>query len=275
MTRYALCVEYDGSGFNGWQRLSKLGNPDADVPRSVQASLETALAKVADAPIDTVCAGRTDTGVHGLAQVVHFDSDAQRDPRAWTLGVTGNLPPQVSALWCQPVSNEFNARFSAVARRYRYRIVNRISRPGYQRRFLSWERRPLDAQVMHEAAQVLIGERDFSAFRSSQCQATHARRNLQFLRVSRQHQQVIVDVQANAFLHHMVRNLVGSLMMVGAGERDARWLEQVLESQDRNLAGPTAPPNGLSFIGPLYPAHWNLPADVTWNDDIEKGFAFA
>ena len=275
MTRYALAVEYDGSGFSGWQRLSKLGAPEADVPRSVQAALEAALQGVANAPVDTVCAGRTDAGVHGLSQVVHFDSDAQRDPRAWTLGVTGHLPPQVAALWCQPVADDFNARFSAVARRYRYRIVNRITRPGFQRRFLSWERRPLDADAMHEAAQALLGERDFSAFRSSQCQATHAWRNLQWLQVRRQHQQVIVDVQANAFLHHMVRNLVGSLMMVGSGERDAQWLHEVMESKDRTLAGPTAPPNGLSFIGPLYPAQWGLPPDVTWTDQIADGFALA
>ena len=272
MTRYALGIEYDGSAFSGWQRLSKLGVVDADVPPSVQSALEQAISQVANAETETVCAGRTDAGVHGLRQVVHFDSEAQRDPRAWMLGVTSCLPPEVAAIWCREVDGEFHARFSAVARRYRYRILNRTVRPAYQRDYLSWERKPLDAGAMHEATQALLVENDFSAFRSSQCQATHAMRELQYIDVRREGECVVVDVQANAFLHHMVRNIVGSLLVIGAGEAPVEWMGELLAGRDRTVAGPTAPPNGLTFVGPLYPSQWNLPPRVTLQADPAAGF---
>ena len=162
-----------------------------------------------------------------------------------------------------PVADDFNARFSARARRYRYRILNRSARPGLQRQYLGWERMPLDADAMHEAAQVLRGERDFSAFRSVQCQATHARRNLHEVSVRRDDDEVVVEVQANAFLHHMVRNIVGSLLVVGRGERPEGWIGELLTGRDRTVAGPTAPPDGLVFVSPLYPAEWGLPSEVT------------
>ena len=273
MTRYALGIEYDGSAFSGWQRLSKLGVTDADVPPSVQSALEQALSQVANTATETVCAGRTDAGVHGLRQVVHFDSDAQREPRAWMLGVTSCLPPQVAAVWCRTVNPEFHARFSAVARRYRYRILNRTVRPAYQRDYLSWERRPLDAAVMHEAAQALLGENDFSAFRSSQCQATHAMRQLQYIAVRREGESVVVDVQANAFLHHMVRNIVGSLLVIGSGDAPVEWMRELLAGRDRTVAGPTAPPNGLTFVGPMYGSEWDLPQSVTIQANAAAGFA--
>jgi len=160
------------------------------------------------------------------------------------------------------VADDFNARFSARARRYRYRILNRGARPGLERQYLGWERMPLDADAMHEAAQALPGERDFSAFRSAQCQATHARRNLQDISVTRAGDEVVVEVQANAFLHHMVRNIVGSLLVVGRGERPVGWIAELLEGRDRTVAGPTAPSAGLLFLGPKYPPHWNLPAEA-------------
>ena len=255
--RYALGVEYDGGGFQGWQGLGPSGPP------TVQATLEQALSSVADQQITVTCAGRTDAGVHAECQVVHFDSTALRDPRAWTLGVTGRLPPQVCVRWCVPVPLEFNARFSARARRYRYRLVNRQVRPALYRQTLSWERRPLDAGAMHRAAQALLGENDFSSFRSVQCQALHARRELQAISVARHGEVVEVQVQANAFLHHMVRNIVGSLLLVGAGEKPEAWIGQLLALRDRTQAGPTAPPQGLVFVGPLYPDQWQLPAEVT------------
>lgn len=255
--RYALGVEYDGSEFKGWQQLGESGCP------SVQASLQEALSWVADAPISVVCAGRTDAGVHGECQVVHFDSDVARTPRSWVLGTTTRLPPSICVRWCVPVADDFHARFAARARRYRYRLLNRQVRPALYRQTLSWERRALDADAMHAAAQALLGENDFSSFRSIQCQALHARRELQSIRVTRQGEVVEVEVQANAFLHHMVRNIVGSLILVGAGEKTVPWIGELLAVRDRNQAGPTAPPQGLVFVGPLYPDNWQLPPEVT------------
>lgn len=260
VTRYALGVEYDGSDFLGWQRLSKPGESD---PGSVQAVLEEALSYVAAAPIQTVCAGRTDAGVHAVCQVVHFDSDAAREPRGWMLGTTSRLPDAVCIRWCVPVADDFNARFSARARRYRYRLLNRSIRPALERKTLAWERRPLDAEAMARAARTLLGEHDFSAFRTVHCQAPHARRDLQALDVRRSGDEVIFEVQANAFLHHMVRNLVGTLLEVGRGDRPETWVGEVLRGRDRTQAGPTAPPQGLVFLGPRYPKEWALPAEVS------------
>ena len=258
--RFALGVEYDGSGFSGWQRLSPAGTHVAD--GSLQTALEIALSKVADARIDTVCAGRTDAGVHARCQVVHFDTDAVRDVRGWVLGTTANLPPAIAVRWCVPVADDFSARFAARARRYRYRILNRGTRPGLEHQYLSWERMSLDADAMRAAAQVLRGEHDFSAFRSVQCQAKHARRDLHDIVVTRHDDEVVVEVQANAFLHHMVRNIVGSLLMVGRGERPVEWVAELLQGRDRSVAGPTAPAAGLLFLGPRYPRQWGLPQDV-------------
>lgn len=258
--RYALGVEYDGSGFLGWQRLSQ---PGVAGEETLQQALETALSVVADHPVVTVCAGRTDAGVHAACQVVHFDSDAARDPRGWMLGATGRLPPAMCVRWCQPVPGDFHARFSARARRYRYTLLNRPVRPALGRQYLAWERRPLDADAMHRAAQALLGEQDFSAFRTVHCQAPHARRELQSIAVRRDGEEISVEVQANAFLHHMVRNIVGSLLVVGRGERPEAWIAELLAGRDRTLAGPTAPPGGLVFLGPRYPPEWGLPAEVT------------
>jgi len=255
--RYALGVEYDGGSFQGWQGLGPLGPP------TVQAALERALSSVADQAINVSCAGRTDAGVHAQCQVVHFDSTATRDPRAWTLGVTGRLPASVCVRWCVPVDAGFHARFSARARRYRYTLLNRTVRPALHRATVAWERRPLDAGAMHRAAQVLLGENDFSAFRTVHCQAPHARRNLQDIQVHRSGETIAIEVQANAFLHHMVRNIVGSLLEVGAGARDEAWIGRLLAGRDRTVAGPTAPPQGLVFLHPLYPSECGLPDEVT------------
>lgn len=252
--RYAMGVEYDGGDFSGWQRLSRHGEPDPEGHPTLQATIEEALSYVAGAPIETVCAGRTDAGVHAAGQVIHFDSPVTRDPRGWVLGTTSRLPPAVCALWCVPVTGDFHARFSARARRYRYSILNRAVRPALQRQWLAWERRPLDADAMDRAAQALIGENDFSAFRTVHCQAPHARRDLQSIRVQRDGDIVSVEVQANAFLHHMVRNIVGSLLVVGRGEQPEGWIAQLLAGRDRTVAGPTAPAGGLVFLGPRYPA---------------------
>ena len=261
--RYALGVEYDGSGYCGWQRLNRRDAPDRRAEPTLQDALEHALSFVAGQPLDTVCAGRTDAGVHAACQVVHFDSDAARTPRNWSLGTTSRLPPAICVLWCVPVADDFHARFSARARRYRYRILNRPVRPALQREYLTWERRPLDADAMHAAAQALVGLHDFSAFRTVHCQAPHARRDLQQIQVRRLGEVVEIEVQANAFLHHMVRNIVGSLLPVGRGEQSPGWIGALLAGRDRALAGPTAPSTGLVFVGPRYPAAWQLPAEVT------------
>jgi tRNA pseudouridine38-40 synthase len=264
--RYAMGIEYDGSEFSGWQRLSKHGESDPEGYVTLQSVIEEALSFVAGAPIGTICAGRTDAGVHAAGQVIHFDSPVQRDPRGWVLGTTSKLPPAMGALWCVPVNDGFHARFSARARRYRYSILNRMVRPALNRQVLTWERRPLDADAMHRAAQALLGENDFSAFRTVHCQAPHARRDLQEITVSREGDVVMVEVQANAFLHHMVRNIVGSLLVVGRGDAPERWVADLLAGRDRTKAGPTAPSNGLVFLGPRYPSEvveqYGLPAHL-------------
>lgn len=262
--RYALGVEYDGSEFHGWQRLTAHG--ESGGPATLQATLEAALGAVAAHPVETICAGRTDAGVHAECQVVHFDSDAPRTPRAWMLGTTSRLPPSMRIRWCAPVAGDFSARFSARARRYRYRLLNHQVRPALGRQWLAWERRPLDVDAMQRAAQQLLGERDFSAFRTVHCQAAHARRELQRLDVAREGDIVSFTVQANAFLHHQVRNMVGSLLEVGTGERPEAWIAEVLEGRDRTLAGPTAPAQGLVFVGPRYPRTWPLPEEVLFDD---------
>ena len=252
--RYAIGIEYDGAGFNGWQRL-------ADAP-SVQAAVEAALGFVVDHPLEVVCAGRTDSGVHASGQVAHFDTEAVRTPFALQQGGNSRLPAGVALLWCQPVPDDFHARYSARARRYRYTVLNRRVRPAMQRDYLTWERHPLDADAMHRAAQALVGEHDFSAFRTVHCQAKHPRRDLHEIGVRREGERVVVEVQANAFLHHMVRNIVGSLLPVGRGEQPEAWPGELLAGRDRTVAGPTAPANGLVFLGPRYPREWGLPGDV-------------
>jgi tRNA pseudouridine38-40 synthase len=194
---------------------------------------------------------------------VHFDSDAPRDARAWVLGTNTRLPDSIRALWMQPVSDDFHARYSARARRYRYSLLIRPVKPAIKRQFLSWSREELDAARMHEAAQKILGEQDFSAFRTVQCQAKHPNRNLHRLDVSREGDTIYFDVQANAFLHHMVRNLVGSLLLIGKGEQPVDWMKTLLDGRDRTVAGPTAPAEGLMFLGALYPPEWGLPEAVT------------
>jgi tRNA pseudouridine38-40 synthase len=253
--RIALGIEYDGTDFLGWQRLAH--------GRSVQGEVEAALSFVAAHPVVVTCAGRTDAGVHARCQVVHFDSAVERSERAWMLGANTNLGHDVAVLWARRVADDFHARFGARARRYRYTILNRPMRAALTARFVTWERVPLDAQRMHAAAQSLLGERDFSAFRSVACQANSPMRNVHEIAVSRHADEVRIEIVANAFLHHMVRNIVGSLLPIGRGERSVEWLEEILRGHDRGAAGPTAPASGLTFIAPRYPAQWNLPPEVT------------
>lgn len=249
--RIALGIEYDGSAFSGWQYQ--------DHSPSVQAVVEAALSKVADQPVRVVCAGRTDTGVHAAEQVVHFDTEVERSLRAWVLGTNANLPKEVVVLWATPVSDEFHARFKACRRRYRYVIYNRPVRPTFLAWRTTWEYRPLDVARMHEAAQALIGEHDFSSYRAQGCQAKSPVRTVTRLEVSRQEELVFIDIEANAFLHHMVRNIAGVLMAIGAGEQPTVWTKEVLEHRQRALGGVTAPPSGLYLMAVEYPAEFQLP----------------
>lgn len=249
--RLAAGVEYDGSGFYGWQRQRQ--SP------TVQASVESALSQVADHPITVHCAGRTDTGVHARCQVIHFDAHVERSERAWVLGSNTRLHPGASLLWVRPVSGDFHARFSARSRRYRYRILNRWVRPALERGRVAWIRHPLDAAVMQEAARHLLGEHDFSSFRAVGCQARSPVRRVTELNVSRQGDEVFIDIQANAFVYHMVRNIAGVLIAIGQGRRPSDWAAEVLAARDRTLAGVTAPPDGLTFIAADYPDYPELP----------------
>lgn len=249
--RYAIGIEYDGSAFLGWQIQRQ--------EPTVQGVLEQALARVADHEARVTCSGRTDTGVHALNQVAHFDSESRRSERSWILGLNSHLPAGVSVLWIREVDDEFHARFSAFARSYRYRILNRWIRPALGHDRLSWCRTPLDADKMHRAAQYLLGEHDFTSFRARACQARHAVREIQAISVRRHENEVCLDVTANGFLYHMVRNIAGSLIRIGAGEAQVEWMQEVLDKQDRTLAAPTAAPEGLYFLGARYPARYALP----------------
>ena len=253
--RIALGIEYDGTDFLGWQRLTH-GN-------TVQGCVESALSFVADTAVEVTCAGRTDAGVHARCQVVHFDTDAQRSERSWVLGANSRLPRSIAVRWARDAGDKFHARYSATARRYRYLILNRPIRPALDARYVAWERVPLDAQAMHDAAQALVGEHDFSAFRAIACQAHTARRNLREISIERDGAYISVEVEANAFLHHMVRNIVGSLLLVGRGEQPQAWIARLLEGRNRDVAGPTASPQGLTLLAPRYAADFGLPEEVT------------
>ncbi|MEO7064973.1 MAG: tRNA pseudouridine(38-40) synthase TruA [Dokdonella sp.] len=253
--RIALGIEYDGTDFFGWQRLSQ--------GRSVQGDVEAALSFVADHPIQVTCAGRTDAGVHARCQVVHFDSNAPRTERAWVHGANSRLAADVALLWAQPVADGFHARFGARTRRYRYLIQNRPIRAALHGRFVTWERVPLDVEAMHGAAQGLLGEHDFTSFRTLACQAKSPIRTIRSIAIMRAGDEISIEIEANAFLHHMVRNIVGSLLPIGRGERTSQWLAEVLQARDRSIAGPTAPATGLTFVAPRYPSEWNLTSEVT------------
>ena len=249
--RYALAVEYNGGGFCGWQRQPHC--------HSVQAELEQALSHIAQTPITVYCAGRTDTGVHARAQIVHFETSETRPLTAWTFGVNSHLDKRVAVHWASPVSDQFHARFSALNRSYRYSLLNRATRPGLRAGMLGWERVQLDTERMHTAAQALIGEHDFSSFRSSECQANHAIREVQAISVSRDGDEVHIDIRANGFLHNMVRIVTGCLLAVGRGEQAVTWIAELLAVKDRTQAGATVSPHGLYFIQPQYPAEFGIP----------------
>lgn len=249
--RLALGVSYRGHGYQGWQ--SQPGG------NTIQDRLEAALASFADRPVTTLCAGRTDAGVHGLNQVVHFDADVHREPFSWVRGTNRYLPRDIAVQWCMPVEDRFHARNSALGRRYAYLLLESPVRPAIEGGMAGWSFRPLDAGAMQAAATLLIGEHDFSAFRSSECQAASPVKQLRRIDIHRRGAYWRFEFDASAFLHHMVRNIMGCLVAVGTGNRPAQWLADVLASRDRDQAAPTFAPDGLYFVGPYYDPRLAIP----------------
>ena len=252
-TRIACRIEYDGSGYNGWQLQPHKGVV------TVQEKLELALSTIATVPVRVHCAGRTDTGVHAFSQVVHFDAPVTRSCKAWVVGGNANLPRDIRMHWAVPVPEDFHARFSAQSRCYRYVIANTAIRSALLLRQVTWHRRDLDALAMHAAAQTLLGERDFSAFQAASCQSMTPMRNVQSIEVKRRGDLVIIEIVANAFLHHMVRNIAGALLAVGDGRKSSEWIVQLMAGRDRSLGVETAPASGLYLVDVQYPRHYTLP----------------
>ena len=253
--RIAIGLEYDGSRFCGWQTQRQ--------GCGVQDAVERALSEIAGETVATTCAGRTDAGVHGLAQVAHFDTGAERPLVAWVRGTNALLPAAVAVTWSRVVSGEFHARYAARSRTYRYVLVNRAVRPAADHGRAGWFHAPLDVDRMQAAARLLLGEHDFSAFRAAECQAKSPVRTIYRLDVVRRGDYVVFDVGANAFLHHMVRNIVGSLVYVGKGAHHPEWVGSLLADRDRAKAAPTFEAAGLYLAGVEYEAHWGLPQAPT------------
>ena len=253
-TRIALGIEYDGSRFLGWQTQPGGG--------TVQDALQAALSGIADEPVSVTCAGRTDRGVHGRGQVVHFDTTAKRPDSAWVRGVNAMLPEAVAVLWSRRVAPDFHARYSALSRSYRYLLLNRPVRPALAARHAGWYHAPLALEPMREAAALLLGEHDFSAFRAADCQAKSPVRTLHELGIERRGESIEFSLRANAWLQHMVRNIVGTLVYVGSGKHPPQWAKQLLQSRDRSLAAPTFGPEGLYLEAVEYAAYWNVPASA-------------
>jgi len=249
--RFAAVVEYDGTAFSGWQFQ--------DGVRTVQDEVEKAIASVADSPVRVTTAGRTDAGVHATGQVIHFDTDVYRDDKAWLRGINSNLPHDVAIHWVGQVDPDFHARFDATGRHYHYVILNRPVRPTFLAKKVCWDYRPLNVKDMQLAAGYLKGEHDFSSFRAAACQAKSPVRDLRKITISTRGNYIVLHVYANAFLHHMVRNIAGVLMTIGAGEQEPVWAKSVLEARDRTQGGLTAPPDGLYLTAVEYPAKATIP----------------
>lgn len=249
--RLALGLSYNGNGYWGWQ-----SQPSG---QTVQDHLERALSAFATQPIRTLCAGRTDTGVHGVMQVVHFDTDIVRDPFSWVRGTNTFLPADIAVQWAQEVPVTFHARGSALGRRYRYILLESAVRPSLEAGRCGWVHLPLNLQAMREAARYVLGEHDFSSFRAAQCQALSPVKTLTQLEITRHGAYWRFDFAANAFLHHMIRNLMGCLVTIGQGKQAPEWMAEVLAARNRIIAAPTFAADGLYFLGPVYAPQWQLP----------------
>lgn len=250
--RVAFGIEYDGSNYRGWQRQQSVN--------SVQECLEHAISKVGNEKIEIQCAGRTDAGVHATGQVIHFDAKNERDMRSWQLGVNSNLPKDIAVQWATQVGDDFHARFTATARRYRYIICNQPQRTAIMPKGLTIVRDRLCEKRMHNAVQALCGEHDFTSFRATDCQSNSPFRTITDIEVFRLNHFVVLDLTGNAFLHHMVRNIMGSLIIIGKGEAPESWMADLLTLKDRKAAGPTAKPYGLYLVDVTYPGEIGLPS---------------
>lgn len=250
--RLALGISYNGHAYEGWQ-----SQPSG---RTVQDRLEHALTQFAAQPVSTVCAGRTDAGVHGLMQVVHFDTALEREEFSWVRGTNRFLPPDIAVQWARPVPDAFHSRACATARRYAYVVLESSVRPSVDAGRVGWVFRPLDAIAMQQAASLLLGQHDFSSFRASACQAKSPVKTISRVDISRRGAYWRFEFQADAFLHHMIRNIMGCLLQVGQGHQEPKWMGQVLAARDRDAAAPTFSPDGLYFLGPVYGPEWNLPS---------------
>ncbi|MEO8154970.1 MAG: tRNA pseudouridine(38-40) synthase TruA [Rhizobacter sp.] len=250
--RLALGICYRGQAYNGWQ-----SQPDG---RTVQDQLESALSRFAAVPVRVMCAGRTDTGVHGLNQVVHIDPPVERELASWVRGTNRYLPSDIAVQWCREVGDDFHARNSAHGRRYAYLLLESAVRPALESGVAGWTHRTLDAQAIRTAADVLLGEHDFSAFRSSECQAASPVKQMRSIGILRRGAYWRFDFDGSAFLHHMVRNIMGCLVAIGSGQRPVPWMQEVLASRSRETAAPTFPAEGLYFVGPYYDARFALPS---------------
>jgi tRNA pseudouridine38-40 synthase len=258
--RIALGVSYHGTPYNGWQ-----SQPDGN---TVQDHLESALSTFADQAVATLCAGRTDAGVHGLMQVVHIDTPVQRDEFSWVRGTNSFLPRDIAVQWARGVPDTFHARASALSRRYVYVLLESPVRPSLEAGRVGWVFRPLDAQAMRQAAGHLLGEHDFTSFRASACQALSPVKTLHRIDISRRGAYWRFDFEGNAFLHHMIRNIMGCLVLIGQGLQPPDWMTQVLAARDRDAAAPTFAPDGLYFLGPRYAPDWGLPEHVPGYDAL-------
>jgi len=252
--KIALGIEYCGSSYFGWQRQA--------IPNSIQEHVETALSKIADQKVNIFCAGRTDTGVHALHQVVHFETDIDRKLYSWIAGSNVNLPNDISILWAKQVDDDFHARFSATARTYRYIILNRHAKPGVNHGKVTWERQALDENRMQLAANSLVGVHDFTSFRTVACQANSPVRNVKRLDITRINDYVMFEIEANAFLHHMVRNIAGVLIEIGCGNADIPWVDEILDIRDRTKSANTAAADGLYLAKIEYPEKYGIPMPV-------------
>lgn len=253
--RVALGISFNGTAYEGWQsQLSK---------QTIQDKLELALRKFTQTRISTLCAGRTDSGVHGLMQVVHFDTEISREISSWVRGTNANLPPDIAIQWAKIVPQEFHCRASAISRRYVYIVLESAVRPSVEINRVGWVYRPLNACSMQTAASYLLGTHDFSSFRAAACQALSPIKTLHRIDISSRGESMQrywrFEFEANAFLHHMIRNIMGCLLMVGDGRQKPQWVQEVLLKQDRHAAAPTFSPNGLYFLGPTYSDKWAIP----------------
>jgi tRNA pseudouridine38-40 synthase len=256
--RLALGISYNGQAYEGWQ--SQLSG------KTVQDRLEEALASFTAHPISTNCAGRTDAGVHALMQVAHFDTRIEREAFSWVRGTNRYLPVDIAVQWACVMPDSFHARASAIARRYAYVLLESPVRPSVEAGRVGWVFRQLDADAMRQAAAVLVGEHDFSSFRASTCQALSPVKSMKRIEITRRGAYWRFEFEASAFLHHMVRNIMGCLLAIGRGQQRPQWMSQVLAARNRDAAAPTFPPDGLYFVGPVYDAKWNLPSSAAAYD---------